>query len=440
MKFNLYFISLAIALCISLFFACTSELELPVHPDNYVEPSSSSVSQDWCVSDTQCRPAPVDGHCDDGWNLASYCSYSSSSSGNTGSSSSNNVGSNSSSSGDNSSSSSSIILATGDFDFRIFSNDNKSGRIYFLNTTNVYVTTNANGGNGKLLSTLTKTAAAIAAGCGDIAYKITGGGFTNENVPISKQPAEPSPTGLIFTESGEITAVAVITCNDEEIIWGEVTARVVPDPTLTACPAQILPSTYVAKTKKEYVKDLISVRDDLGRCSDVTYALGTSTTISTDSLNFAAYSGQQNNLNITARVTCNGVTAALAPVSCPISVFVADRYIEFVECKKTKEATTPTYTFSTGTTIFDYRCQKPDTEYYIKCSAASTTPVFTLEAEGYTKTTSSWGGANLPGYPTPVDPIENDDGYFYYPKRVLATVTTASSQGGCISWAQGDGD
>ncbi|MDR2554533.1 MAG: hypothetical protein LBC64_03810 [Fibromonadaceae bacterium] len=399
MKFNLYLVSLAIALCISLFFACTSELELPPSPDEYVEPPSSSVSQDYCVSDTekQCLPAPEDGHCSDGWHLLSYCPYNNSSSSNTGSSSSNNIGSSSSS--DNSSSSNSIILVTGDFDFRLFGNSASSNRIYFLNTTNVYVSI-TEGGNGKLLSTLAITDAAAAAGCDDdIAYKITGGGLTDADIPVSRPPA-PSPTGLRFTEPGEITAVAVVTCNDEEIILKEVTARVVPDPTLTACPAQILPSTYVAKTKKEYVKDIISVRDDLGeRCGDVTYALGTSPTTSpdSDSLSFASNTipTGQRDLTITASVQCTGVTVPSR--SCPVSVFVANNYIKFEDIDVRKP-------FSTGTTVIELldtygSGPNPPSADKFGCGSPSISSVQFKLNNGAGQTIGSWKEVQISTYP-----------------------------------------
>jgi hypothetical protein len=255
-----------------------------------------------------------------------------------------------------------------------------------------------------------------AALCGQISIEITGGGLTS----IAGEPNQTRTAAI-----GTITAKAVATCNGAKVELATATATVVDDPILTACPTPTLPFNYVAKTKQEPVSGLISLDHNYGRCGNVAYALGSSS--STDFLNFAAYSGQQN-LNVTASVSCaSGVTVTSR--SCPISVFVADRHIEgFIECNET-----PHFSLSTGTTIFEYRCQTSKNDYYIKCTPDQT--AFKLDAEGFTTRNSDWGGANLPGNP---EPLGKGDGFFYYPKRILATVTVASNSvgpaTGCRSW------
>jgi len=341
MKFNPYLISFALVLCISLFFACTSDLGLPPSPDKFVEPSSGSVSQDWCVSSVMglCQ-LPVDDHCPAGWDLTSYCPYNSSSSSNARSSSSNNVGPNSSSSSNEVSSSSSFIDLglIGDFEFRNFDYSSGSSKIYFLNTGNMHSSTTGAGGSGKLYNTL-KITNAVAANC-DTAITIEATiGSTIINIPFVTPPLTSQ-----VTVPGELTAHAVATCDGKKDTLRTTTATVVSDPTLTDCPAQILPSKYVAKTKKEYVKGLISLRDNYGRCNDVTYTPGNNA----DSLNFANLAGLQTpSLNVTASVQCNG-GVTVTPRNCPVSdVVVADNYFKFNHIDDPKES------ISLGTTVIE---------------------------------------------------------------------------------------
>jgi len=341
--FSHYMLFIAV-LCISLFFACTSNIELPLSPDEkFGVPSSGSVLHYWCVSEDlrQCQE-PVDDHCpDDSWNLVSNCRFNSSSSSNTGSSSSNNVGPNSSSSSDEvSSSSSSIDLGlTGDFEFRNFDYSKNGNRIYWLNTGNMHSSTTGAGGNGKLYNTL-KITNAVAANC-DTAITIEATiGSTIINIPFVTPPATSQ-----VTVPGELTAHAVATCDGKKDTLRTTTATVVSDPTLTDCPAQILPSTYVAKTKKEYVKGLISLRDNYERCNDVIYAPGNNA----DSLNFAALPAgpQTPSLNITASVQCTG-GVTVTHKNCPVSgVVVADNYFKFDHEGGTKES------ISNGTTVIE---------------------------------------------------------------------------------------
>jgi hypothetical protein len=208
MRFKSYHIQLTAVFCILLFFSCTSNIELPPHPDSFVEPGDSSSSLAYNSSSSGGSSSSVDG------------------------SSSSNV-----------SSSNSIPApqVTGSFEFTDFDYSSSSSKIYFLRTDI----------SSKLSNTL-EIINADAAECGDIAVEITGGGLN---------------AAWVVEEPGEIIAYAVATCDGKKDTLKTTKATVVPDPTFSEC---TLPSTYVYKN--EPIKNLVTVVDNnYGRCADVTY-------------------------------------------------------------------------------------------------------------------------------------------------------------------------
>jgi hypothetical protein len=211
MKFNSYHVFLAVLLCISLFFSCTSNIELPPHPDSFVEPGGSSSSLTYNSSSNE--------------------------------ESSSSTGSSSSSSPDIPSSSSiPEPEITGFFEFRNFDYSSSSSKIYFLGTS--------------ISSKIHNTLAIIntdEAECDAIVIEVTGGGLTGM-------------TGVVI-ETGEISASAVATCHGEKITLQTATATVVSDPVFSEC---ALPSTYVYKS--ESVKNLVTVENNYGRCANIEYA------------------------------------------------------------------------------------------------------------------------------------------------------------------------
>ena len=339
----------------------------------------------------------------------------SSSSGEVGdSSSSGEVGDSSSSDGDGDSSSSVVVGSSsssdsvptprangGSISFRRFDYSSSSSTIYFLGTNNMYVST-SNPGDGKLFNNNLAIENAVDAKCGDITFEVTIGNGS----PVTMPTASP---GLPVNTPGEITAKAVATCNGKKYELAEATATVVPNPSFSDCnPA---PQKYVYRG--EAITDLVSLNYNYNRCGNITYSPAT----------YSSSSGDLSR-NITASVSCSSSSSVTR--SCPVSVFVADRNIGgFVECGKD-------FTLTNGTTVFEYRCGEDGTQYYIKCSSDDAN--FKLSADGFTETTSTWGGANLPGYPDPYPTIPKD-GFFYFPGRILATVTNAPAGGySCTSW------
>jgi len=424
MKFFPYYMVLAIAFGISLFFACSADLELPVDPDHFVEQGP----QGYCVYDgiEGCFPLE-NGQCLDGGHKVTSCPNSSSSE--EGSSSSAALNNSSSSTGgsssggysSSSSSSSGLIpppkINDGFFGFRNFDYDSSGSKIYFLKTNNMYES-HTEDGNSKFFNTLDITNK-VEAKCDSIKTEVTGlKGYTSMPIP---------PTPAVVDTVGKIIAYAVVTCNGKKDTLATDTAMVVDDPVLVGdCPSLPL---HVAKGKKEFVEG-ISLKDNYGRCGAVNYTLGGTSSPDSITISNIGPSGTQS-LSIVAGVSCSSTpSVTVAPKQCPTSVFVADRYIGVVTCGETAPNT---FTLSTGTNLFEFRCKeeprgKPN--YWIECQTKGMAK-FQLDAEGFESVSSSqWSGANLPG---DSPPIEKDD-YFYYPKRVLATVTVGSTQNGCTSW------
>jgi len=109
--------------------------------------------------------------------------------------------------------------------------------------------------------------------------------------------------------------------------------------------------SYVAKTKKEYIKNLVSLEGNTVGCGNITYTLGSSSSSLGDSISFAAYSaGSTQNLTITARVTCLGQVPPVLTESCPISVVVADKFATIETCHN------PRVQIGPGTTTVEITC------------------------------------------------------------------------------------
>jgi len=213
---------------------------------------------------------------------------------------------------------------------------------------------------------------------------------------------------------------------------------------------------YVAKTKKEYIKNLVSVVDDFGRCKGVKYTLtqtgggpgaGNFASITGDSISFATSSSSgQRTLNITARDTCSiisGTTTTTIPLSksCQISVYLAEDYRD-ARCNH--ENIFPVNLAITKTpTVIDYACCEPKSDYRItQCGSAN----FTLSIDGTVAVTSSDNTAVLPDRKLTLieEPNVQCTNYgdspggklYRYPKRMLMTVTNVLPNGGfsCNSW------
>ncbi len=202
----------------------------------------------------------------------------------------------------------------------------------------------------------------------------------------------------------------------------EVSSSSLAPPSLSECD---LPSIYMHKGESITLADLFSIEGDSAGCGPITYILkiGSSSSSATGIISLSTHAGKT--LTITANATCG---TPLPSKTCK-DVFVAERNVEnIVQCGEN------VYTFDlyNGTTVFEYRCDQSKTDYYVACRSPSDAE-FKLSAEGFTDRTSSWGGANLPGAPEPIE----KEGFFYYPKRVLATVTSTPTGGGyytCTSW------
>jgi len=253
---------------------------------------------------------------------------SSSSSGIGGSSSSDDEEGSSSSDDDDSSSSigslsssggSPVPILSGNFEFRLFDYSSSSSKIYFLQKSMHVSNTPAPAGTSQLYNSLLITNSTEAK-CEAITVEITGGGLT---------AIDSEPNHNYTKTPGIITAKAVATCNGTRTELRTATAEVVANPTLGPCPSKMLPSTYVAKTKGEYVKGSVPINDNYGRC-EVKYLVGTTGTADADSIHFST-TGQQNSLSVSVSISCaSGTTITPLGTSCPLGdLFVADNYIKF---------------------------------------------------------------------------------------------------------------
>jgi len=191
-------------------------------------------------------------------------------------------------------------IVTGEFVFRNFSYSSGSSGVYYLNTS---MHTSANDvGTSNLHNSLVISNKNDAI-CGDITIEISGGGLTSI----------PGVPNQIYTSAeGQITAIAVATCNETRKELKTATATVVPDPVWTCS----LPSSYIHKD--ESITNAVSIEHNYDRCNNGTAAYSLDGTTFAASLNLASRAGQT--LNITSRLQCSGVQQQKACSPTPIYV------------------------------------------------------------------------------------------------------------------------
>jgi len=125
-------------------------------------------------------------------------------------------------------------------------------------------------------------------------------------------------------------------------------------PTLSECSSF---PYYVAKTKKEYIGDLVHVENDFDRCEKVTYELtlpsnSISITDDSDSISFAGVSSSSSRtLNIRASVKCG--TQTLTKNCQNINVVVADKFAEMNSCVNGEA---DKISIGSGTTTVEIKC------------------------------------------------------------------------------------
>ena len=196
---------------------------------------------------------------------------------------------------------------------------------------------------------------------------------------------------------------------------------------------------YVAKTKKESVKNLFSNNG----CGNVTYTIqsgGTAAgaTISGDSISFATASTTERPITIRATAASQCGTK-----DCQIAVVIADDYRD-ARCNHKDVFKVNLTTIKSATTVIEYACCESKTDYLLTCADVS----YNLKVKSNsTPVGSSGGNANLPNL-TPIQEVNalcdvNVDGYpdprgflYRYPERILMTVTNTIPSGGftCNSW------
>jgi len=195
---------------------------------------------------------------------------------------------------------------------------------------------------------------------------------------------------------------------------------------------------YVAKTKKESVKNLFSSEG----CTNVTYSVsstGNIASITGDSISFAntSASSTERNLTIRANAQCGGTAQSKECTHIP--VVIADSYRD-AKCNH-QDIFPVNLTITNITTVIDYACCEPKSNYTItQCGQAN----FTLSIDGSVAVTSKDNSANLPNLTPIAEPNaqcteygDSPGGTLYrYPKRMLMTVTNTLPTGGfsCNSW------
>jgi hypothetical protein len=207
---------------------------------------------------------------------------------------------------------------------------------------------------------------------------------------------------------------------------------------------------YVLTTKREYIKNLVSIEGNTVGCGDVTYSVSStgggpgggniaSITSNGDSISFtnASASSTVRNLTIRANAQCNGTP--LQYKDCPVQVVVVAA--DYRDAKCNHEGIFSVNLAITRTpTVIDYACCEPKSDYIITQCGAN----FTLSIDGSVAVTSSNNSANLPNHTPIPEPNKQCTEYggspggtlYRYPKRILMTVTDAIPAGGfsCNSW------
>ncbi|MDR3001342.1 MAG: hypothetical protein LBU89_08775 [Fibromonadaceae bacterium] len=355
----------------------------------------------------------------------------SSSSGEAGSSSSGTDGS-SSSDGESSSSLSSSSgipgpIIEGSLVFRNFDYSGGDNKVYFLNT-DIDISTDA-AGNSKILNSLS-ISNAVAAECGEITVKVTGGG-------LDGTPGAVTAAGMIFT-------MAVATCNGKEVQL-EMTdvATVVPDPEPSLIGCSFGEGSQYLMHRKETLKVVASAEagNNYGRCTVEEYEFGDirNTTGSFDLSEVALGESKAK-----AAIKCGN--SASVPSDCP-AVFVAEGYVE-AGCNHA-DGPFREWKVPAATTIIKHKCCQPKLKFrFDNCGGNNH---YTLLIEGFAKLTSNNGA--IPELPTPsksaipeapypeCKPYSGSnpspgDTLFYYPQRILMEVTSELPTGGftCESW------
>jgi len=361
MKFNSYYIPLAVVLCISLFFACTSELELPVSPDKVL-----------CAygNEKRCSSPPSDGKCRDGGELVQRCPYNSSSSGGEGNSStggsSSDTGGSSSSTGSSSSrgSSSSIsLVVTGHFEFRNFDyHDEVEKDVYYLGTKENMYQSNDPDGHSQFFSNLEITNA--PADCSPIKIEVDGLGDLTEMPTVTDE----YPT---ISEPGIITATAVVNCASGRVVLKRAFATVVPDPTFECK----LPSIYVYRN--ETIKNLVTtVENNYGRCTDTDIRY---------SPDHYPSSASTTPTQFTVNVSCG--PSITSPCSELTIDAVASNYIKFNAAKRDTSV-------STGSTVMELPIDGVKFPHKIQCESNSVKFSFYVNKDPVT-TDENWVQAPL---------------------------------------------
>jgi len=125
---------------------------------------------------------------------------------------------------------------------------------------------------------------------------------------------------------------------------------------------------YVAKTKKEYIGDLVSLKGNTDGCGNITYALtqqSNSISITGDTISFAGVSSSSSRtINIRASVQCG--TGAPLTKECSIDVVVADNFAKIETCHNPRVPVGP------GKTTVEITCSDGNTPAQtIGCDCAS---------------------------------------------------------------------
>jgi len=212
-------------------------------------------------------------------------------------------------------------------------------------------------------------------------------------------------------------------------------------PSLGACSA--FPYYYVAKTKREYIKDLVPSNG----CGNITYTVpsgnGSSyASIIGDSISFENATASATERTITIRATASVSQCNTPPKECPITVIIADGYKD-ARCNHRDIFNVNLNDIKTATTVIEYACCESKNNYFLTCANSVN---YTLKVKGGTPISSTGGNANFPEL-TPIPEsssqcptLEDYPGgtLYRYPERILMTVSNTSTipDGGfsCNSW------